>query len=153
MKSKNRIKIYMSWLLVILWMAVIFFMSSQPAGTSDGMSKGVTKAIIKVIGSIYPLDIEICSLQSWVDRFNHSVRKLGHITEYLILGILTANAYKRSGISGYKLLLYSLVFCFAYAVSDELHQYFVPGRGPAWRDVLLDSAGAVLGVGIYRAAR
>jgi len=40
--------------------------------------------------------------------------------------------------------------CFAYAVSDEFHQYFVPGRGPRWGDVMLDSFGAALGIIIYK---
>lgn len=144
---------HVAWLLVILWMAFIFYMSSQPAGISDDMSKGVTKVIIQVVDSIYPLDIETSSLQLWVDRFNHSVRKLGHVTEYLILGTLVANACKKSGVKGYKLFLYSFAFCAAYAVSDELHQYFVPGRGPGLRDVLLDSGGAAVGIGISRLFR
>jgi len=148
MKHKNSFNIYISWLLVILWMAVIFYMSSQPAEASDGMSKGVTKTIIQVVNIVYPLDIETSTLQVWIDHFNHNVRKLGHVTEYLILGIFVANAYKKSGVRGCKLLLYSFILCFTYAISDELHQYFVPGRGPSWGDVLIDSAGAILGIGV-----
>lgn len=131
-------------------MTVIFYMSFQPGVASDGMSKGVIKIIIQFVSIIYPLDIEVDATQFWVDRFNHTVRKLGHVAEYLILGILVANAYKKSGVKGYKLLMYSLILCFAYAVSDELHQYFVPGRGPGWGDVMLDSFGAALGIIIYK---
>ncbi len=36
---------------------------------------------------------------------------------------------------------YSLAFVFLYACSDEFHQSFVPGRGPAFRDVLIDTSG------------
>ena len=32
-----------------------------------------------------------------------------------------------------------------YAMTDEWHQSFVPGRGPAIHDVILDSSGALLG--------
>lgn len=35
-----------------------------------------------------------------------------------------------------------------YAASDELHQFFVPGRSCQLRDVLIDTAGVVAGVGI-----
>lgn len=148
-KNKNS-KIYIAWFLVILWMAVIFYMSSQPAVESNGMSRGVTKLIIQFVRIVYPLDIEVDATQFWVDRFNHTVRKLGHVTEYLILGIFVANAYKKSGVNGCKLMMYSLILCFAYAVSDEFHQYFVPGRGPGWGDVMLDSFGAALGIIIYK---
>jgi len=150
MIKNNKFRVYIAWFLVISWMAVIFYMSSQPAVASDGMSKGVTKLIIQIVSVIYPLDIEVVSTQLWVDRFNHTVRKLGHVTEYLILGIFVANAYKKSGVNGCKLMMYSLILCFAYAVSDEFHQYFVPGRGPGWSDVMLDSFGAALGIIIYK---
>lgn len=151
MKQKSRVKIFIAWSMVILWMAVIFYMSAQPAGVSNGMSKGVTKVIIQVINSIYPLDIETSSLQAWISRFNHNVRKLGHITEYFILAIFVTNAFKRSGTKAFKLLFYSFLFCLAYAISDELHQYFVPGRGPGIGDVLRDSIGAISGIGISQA--
>ena len=147
-KSQKDIKFY--WSMVILWMALIFYMSAQPAGISNGMSKGATKVIIQVVDSIYPLDIENSTFQDWVNRFNHNVRKLGHITEYLILGLLVTNAFKRCGKNGSRLILYSLLFCVVYAASDELHQYFVPGRGPGLADVLLDSFGATLGIGIKK---
>jgi len=149
MIKNSKLKIYIAWVLVILWMTVIFYMSSQPAVISNSMSKGVTKLIIQFVSIIYPLNIEVDATQLWVDRFNHTVRKIGHITEYLILGILVTNAFKKSGIKGYKLLIYSFILCFVYAVSDELHQYFVPGRGPGLNDVILDSFGAALGIIIY----
>jgi VanZ family protein len=41
------------------------------------------------------------------------------------------------------------VFCVLYAVSDEVHQLFVPGRGAQVTDVLIDNAGAFVGIGIY----
>lgn len=150
MIKKAKSKIYIAWFLVILWMIVIFYMSSQPAAASNGMSRGVTKLIIQFVSNIYALDIEVDATQFWVDRFNHIVRKLGHVTEYLVLGILVANAYKKSSVKGCKLMMYSLILCFAYAVSDEFHQYFVPGRGPGWSDVMLDSFGAALGIIIYK---
>ncbi len=43
----------------------------------------------------------------------------------------------------------SLMICILYAISDEVHQSFVPGRGPGVMDVLIDSAGAMVGIGMY----
>lgn len=38
----------------------------------------------------------------------------------------------------------ALIINFLYALSDEAHQYFVPGRYPDWRDVAADMIGALL---------
>ena len=43
----------------------------------------------------------------------------------------------------------ALIVCVLYAISDEVHQMFVPGRGPGIKDVLIDSAGATVGIGVY----
>ena len=43
----------------------------------------------------------------------------------------------------------SFLVCVLYAISDEVHQLFVPGRGAQVKDVFIDSAGAIVGVGLY----
>ena len=40
----------------------------------------------------------------------------------------------------------ALAFCSIYAVTDELHQYFVPGRSCQVKDVMIDSSGALTGI-------
>jgi VanZ family protein len=40
----------------------------------------------------------------------------------------------------------SLGICFLYAISDELHQAFIPGRNGNPIDVLIDTAGAAFGL-------
>lgn len=59
------------------------------------------------------------------------------------------NALRVSGVIGFKGFLFSLVFCILYAISDEVHQVFVPGRGAQVTDVLIDSFGAFIGIGMY----
>lgn len=71
------------------------------------------------------------------------IRKSAHFTEYFILCILY---YKTLSISARKALAASAVLAVLYAVSDELHQYFVPGRAAMAADVLIDSAGVLLAV-------
>jgi VanZ family protein len=46
--------------------------------------------------------------------------------------------------------LIPLLIGFLYAVSDEIHQYFVPGRAMQARDVLIDTSGVLLGIWIAR---
>lgn len=61
--------------------------------------------------------------------------KTAHFVEYFIL----AGLVRRAGLSRPATVL----FCLAYAVSDEWHQSFVPGRRPSALDVLIDGAGAL----------
>ena len=42
--------------------------------------------------------------------------------------------------------IYAVILCMLYAVSDEVHQYFVPGRSAGVIDVVIDTVGSILGV-------
>ncbi|WP_427338140.1 VanZ family protein [Caloranaerobacter sp. DY30410] len=82
-------------------------------------------------------------------KFNHIVRKFAHFGIYFVLGLLVTNAFVRSGVKGFKAFIFSLAFCILYAVIDEIHQLFVPGRCAQVTDVLIDSVGAFGGIGMY----
>ncbi len=73
--------------------------------------------------------------------------KLLHLVEYALLGYLIARAAKNS--SSLKLRAHFRIgaVCIAilYGLSDEFHQYFVPGREVEVLDVLADGVGAFLG--------
>jgi VanZ family protein len=70
--------------------------------------------------------------------------KTGHFIGYGILGALTLRALARERIAGVTLraALLAVLLSAAYGVSDECHQYFVPGRSPDVYDVAADTAGA-----------
>lgn len=72
--------------------------------------------------------------------------KLQHTAAYLAGGLLLARA---AGLRG-RLPLLAVALGLLYAVSDEVHQAFVPGRSPDVRDWVADAAGVVAGVIIYR---
>lgn len=146
---KHNKKTIISWFSVIVWMFVIFSLSAQPATESNGLSSKLTKFIIDTIGRLIPFEIEISTSTDFVSRFNHVIRKFAHFSAYLVLGVLVVNAFKQSGMRGYKALVFSLVFCVLYASSDEIHQLFVQGRGGQIKDVLIDSWGATVGIMIY----
>lgn len=83
---------------------------------------------------------------------NLFVRKLGHFSEYAILGFF-AFAYfsnifqtERGKIQLETSFFISFLFCFSYAVSDEFHQTFVIGRDGNFIDVLIDSVGVLFGI-------
>ena len=123
---KNKVKI----LLVILWMILIFIMSSFNSTESSNQSG----FIVNVISSIFNIsNIELLSL---------IIRKLAHFTEYFILGILTCNMVHSYNKKAY----ISIIICILYAISDEIHQIFVPGRSCQIMDMTIDTLGSLTGI-------
>lgn len=59
------------------------------------------------------------------------------------------NALRRRGVTGISSIIFSLLICILYAISDEIHQVFVPGREAQVKDVIIDSGGAAVGIGVY----
>ncbi|HET8945709.1 MAG TPA: VanZ family protein [Candidatus Polarisedimenticolia bacterium] len=81
--------------------------------------------------------------------------KLLHVSEYLVLAVLLARALNngiRRPVPMARLLL-TWGLCAGYAVTDEIHQVFVPGRSPDVRDALADACGAALGLLMLQAAQ
>lgn len=78
-----------------------------------------------------------------------------HAIEYAGLSILVARALNGGIVRPIpaRRLRWAWIFCVAYAVSDEAHQYFVPGRSSDVRDVLADAAGAALALAAFSAAQ
>jgi VanZ family protein len=70
---------------------------------------------------------------------------LAHFVEYAILALLLARALSLSHPQA-STVIGAVVLSSAYAVTDELHQSFVPMRVPDPMDWLLDTAGAIVSV-------
>lgn len=70
--------------------------------------------------------------------------KIIHAFVYFILAVLLYFSFLKSGLRKY-LLLITMIIAVSYGVSDELHQYYVPGRVASIGDVIADSFGALLG--------
>lgn len=139
---KEKYKQIFSWTMVIMWMGLIFFLSAQVATESDSLSLGLTEGLMRIIEKISP-GMDVGSILS-----NHVVRKLAHFFAYLILGVLVLNALTKSGYTRTSIGAMALAICVLYAVSDEVHQLFVPGRSGQVKDVLIDSVGAMVGIGL-----
>lgn len=136
---KKHRKSLISWMAVLLWMALIFLLSHQPAQQSDQLSSGITRFILDALDMLFP------GAEGDFDGFNHLVRKNAHFFAYLVLGLLATNAVRHSGYQSYWLAGLPLLICVLYASSDEIHQLFVLGRSAQVMDVIIDSAGAGLG--------
>lgn len=73
------------------------------------------------------------------------LRKLAHAAEFAVLGALLVRATGRAGLAfGLGVL---------YALSDEVHQVFVPGRVGAPLDVAIDAIGVAVGIALWQSVR
>ena len=134
--------IYM--LLIIIWMVIVFTFSNQPADVSSKQSGGITEKVVKVITK----DKKKIT-QSQRDVIETIVRKCAHFVLYLIGGFLVANYLSTTKVQDKHIILYSIMFAMFYAITDEVHQLFVPGRSGELNDVLIDTAGSSVGTMIY----
>ena len=132
--------------LLVIWMTVIFVMSAQPASDS---SKTSGELVSKVIDVIYS-DFESFSTEKQLTvtyNVTFIVRKVAHFFEFFVLGLFSAMAaftFKR-GSTWFKAFA-SALFGVVYAVVDEVHQIFVPGRACRIFDMCIDSIGCICAV-------
>lgn len=127
---KNK-KLIISWILLIIWMVFIFYMSSCNGEVSSNQS-GTIASVLRFIFGVKYSDVLI-----------FIIRKCAHVSEYFILGILVINLVSKYYVKHCYLI--SFVVCVLYASSDEFHQLFVPGRSGLVRDVFIDLIGVLLG--------
>ena len=82
---------------------------------------------------------------------HEGIRKLAHFAEYLILSVLLYRALDVERRWSLRAAVLALVLAGLYAASDELHQWYVPGRGARASDWLIDVSGAAAGQGLLAA--
>ena len=135
---------------VTLAMMVTVFLFSAQVGNDSASS---SSAVVSVIRGIFVPDFDSLSVAEQ-ETINYNltviVRKGAHMTEYAVLAVLALlNCVAWDVPKRYAPKL-AVAFSFAvlYAVTDELHQRFVPGRAGLFTDVLIDSAGAIVGLAV-----
>ena len=96
---------------------------------------------------------KVHSVKARVKDENHLIekiiRKLAHYTIYAVGGFLIMNYAYTTNRKTKEKVFYSTAFGIGYAVTDELHQFFVAGRSASIFDVCIDALGIVTGIGIY----
>ena len=136
--SNNRI----IWLiLTLLQMGFIFIMSSRDGSHSSSDSFGVTNWLCSIFVSGWK-DLSAFDQSQIIESVHGLIRMGGHFTEFAVLGVLLFLCMR--GIK--HAVLTPWIVGTIYAISDEIHQYFVPGRACEIEDVLIDSFGVIFGV-------
>ena len=132
------------WAASIIAMCLcIFGLSADTATVSSGKSIQIAAIFERLIHIITLGSIEY-HRESFMLFSSHVIRKCAHMAEFGILGALFFLQIR--SITAKIQPIYALGFTAFYAATDEIHQAFVPGRGPSLGDVLIDASGAIVGI-------
>jgi VanZ family protein len=80
-----------------------------------------------------------------LDLLHAALRKLGHVVEFGVLAVL----WRRALAPAPRAVVRAFAVAAAYGLLDELRQGLAPTRVPAATDVVLDAAGALLGLAAW----
>lgn len=83
------------------------------------------------------------------NKLDYIVRKNAHGFMYMVLAFLVSSIFFVYNKKGKDAIVYILFICLFYAVTDEFHQSFVPGRTSLASDVLVDFGGALIGLAFF----
>lgn len=124
---------------LVIWMLLIFFASTKAGGNDNSAS-----LIVRLLGIIAPEESHRMTGET-LRIMNYVVRKMAHITEYAILTLLAVRAIQFGAVNlKPSAFLGAFGISVLYAMSDEIHQRFVPGRTSTSLDVLIDMCGVAL---------
>lgn len=152
-----RFKKLLYWLPTILWMSAIFYSSSQTYQQQDmrpWLHDKLPEQFIEEHFSEVKLTYdgnEISIATKGVAGFvEFIIRKAAHIFAFMILSILLLFAiWHTTKLSIWIKAILTLVGSFLYACSDELHQMYTGDRLPKFQDVVIDTFGSIIGIGVY----
>lgn len=136
-------------ILIILLIAIfttIFDFSSQDGEKSGSLSREITEVVTKDIKSIQKLEKN--AKEEALKKIEHIIRKIAHFSIYMLVGILMMSLMYTYKLEQFKKIGVSFVVGLLYAISDEIHQSFIPDRSPLVGDVCIDSCGVIVGIGI-----
>ncbi len=148
--NKKTIKRIIFTILTVIWLIIIFLFSNQNVASSQKLSDSfIDKTIIKIYEK-FNENVDDADRLIVRDSFSNPVRKFAHFSIYFILGILVLITLNEYDVNKKYLIYYSIIFCFLYAASDEIHQLFVAGRGGSVKDVILDTLGSISSIFILK---
>ena len=130
-------------LLLLVTFGMIFNFSNQDSEKSGSTSQKVTEAITKDIKSIQKLNKN--EKAKVIDKIEDVIRKIAHFSIYSLVGILLMALLSTYNISENNKIFYTIIIGMIYAMSDEFHQSFIPGRSGQVSDVFLDTLGVTVG--------
>ena len=144
-ERKHRIRLLVTGGITLAIMIFIFVMSARDADASSKMSKGFLNSLIgSFLGRFLP--------QLSEKGAEYDIRKYAHMFEYCCLSISSflffREAFAGAARRSLSAVACALSLCVFYACTDEWHQTFVAGRAGKVSDVLVDTAGSLIGLAV-----
>ena len=149
------------WILVVGWMAFIFYQGTREIEVSMNNSNQVLETVVNVAEQVdgsasspsikhYNTEEKVKSEISLLNEFSYEqlsymIRKGAHFFEYAVLAILIGvllHYYRHTWMNRIIYALFMILLC---AILDEYFQSFVDGRNSSVKDILIDFSGAIVG--------
>lgn len=129
--KKNILRIFLI-ILILCWMYMVFGFSNASGEVSTGISMRFAELFIKN--------------GEYIEIAEKIIRKIAHLSEYALGAILVYSLMLTFKLNAKIQFLCSWLFIVLYAITDEVHQLFIPGRSGRAVDVFIDSIGALIGM-------
>lgn len=146
-KQRSRTLRFVFGTAAVIWCAVIFCLSAQSGIESSETSGRFIEQLCRIFMPEF-IGFDDASRAAVISRLQFIVRKGAHFTAYAVLAFLMMQVFL--ALLRPRSLPMRVVAawgaCVFYAVTDEVHQYFVPGRAMQIRDIVIDSCGAMFGI-------
>ncbi len=137
----------MLWLVCILWLGVLIWLSSED-GTATAQTSGRLTAFVVALFRLPARDFE---------KVDHALRTAAHGVGFMILGWLAYTALRLTREAIRRPALWVIAVCGPIAVLDEVKKLLIAGRHLSWPEAGLNVLGVCAGVaiaaGLYRLVR
>lgn len=130
--------------LTIFWGMMIFGFSAQEGEKSSDISGRISYAIADELKGMAKQEMSEADILLLAEKMEHPIRKCAHMMEYAFFALLIFNLFSAFGMKGKKRYLFVIIVVLIYAITDEVHQLYVPGRSGQATDVIIDVLGGSL---------
>lgn len=129
--------VLLAWMLLIAWLS------------TDAGSSVHTRSWVAGLLARFAPRLADGAFQTALEDVDYTVRKIAHLSEYGVLAwlALCALAGRVSGATR-RSIVGALMVAVVWAITDEIHQLYVPGRTGCVKDVLFDTVGAIVGLAV-----
>lgn len=139
-------------IICLLWFGFIFYNSTKSGDVSNAKSYNILNKIraeYKRLDGEEKLHYNSLPKSAREEKLNLIMRKYAHAFEYCVLAMIVSFVLFQFNLKGRTAIIYIMFICLFYAVLDEFHQMYVPGRTSSVRDVLIDFSGSLVGIILY----
>lgn len=130
--------------MLTITFCAIFRFSSQNGELSGSVSRKVTTFFVEVLSKVKNMDAEL--KLHYIIKLEPLIRKLAHFSIYTVVGFSIMGFMCTFNTRNIFKFIISNFIGVIYAISDEIHQSFTPGRSPRVLDVCIDSIGVLTGI-------